>query len=86
MKNMEEITTNVNSSTTLINKKIQNLANSSGFAGSLMNDIFNNIQYLVPLAFKLPIFRIIRNAVAAVKGMRVFVDVLLKKEKNEKLK
>jgi len=83
MKNMEEITTNVNSSTALINKKIQNLANPSGLASSLMGDIFNNMQYLLPLALKLPIFRIIRNVVAAAKGMRVFVEVLLNKEKDE---
>ncbi len=86
MKNMEEITTNVNSSTALINKKIQNFGNSSGLAGSFLGDIFNNMQYLVPLALKLPIFRIIRNVVAVAKGMRVFVDVLFSKEKDEKLK
>jgi hypothetical protein len=86
MKNMEEITTNVNSSTSLINQKIQNLAKPSNLAGSLMGDLFNNIQYLVPLALKLPVFRIVRNVMAVAKGMRVFVEVLLNKEKDEKVK
>lgn len=86
MKNMEEITTNVNSSTDLINKKIQNFASSSNRTGLLMSDIFNNIQYLAPLALKLPIFRIIKKAVAVAKGLRVFVEVLLNKEKDEKVK
>jgi hypothetical protein len=30
---------------------------------------------------KLPIFQTIKNVVAVVKGIRVFIDVLLKKEK-----
>ena len=86
MKNMEDISTNVNNSTTLINKKIQNFADSSNRTGLLMSDIFNNIQYLAPLALKLPVFRIIKKAVAVAKGMRVFVEVLLSKEKDQKEK
>jgi hypothetical protein len=51
-----------------------------------LSDIINNIQYFAPIALKLPIFKIIRNLVAAAKGMRVFVEVLLNKEKDEQLK
>ena len=83
LKNLEEITTNVNSSLALINKKIQNFASSSNRSSLLLSDIINNIQYFAPIALKLPIFRIIRNAVAVAKGMRVFVEVLLNKEKDE---
>jgi hypothetical protein len=86
LKNLEEITTNVNSSTALINKKIQNFAGASNRSSLLMSDILNNIQYFAPIALKLPIFRIIRNVVAVAKGMRVFVEVLLNKEKDESLK
>ena len=81
LKNMEEITTNVNGSTAVINQKIQNFANTSNRSGLLINDILNNIQFIAPLALKLPIFRIIGNAVAIAKGIRVFTDVLLNKEK-----
>jgi hypothetical protein len=81
LKNMEEITTNVNSSTAVINKKIQNFANTSNKSNLLMNELIKNIQYIAPLALKLPIFRIIGNVVAAAKGVRVFTDVLLNKEK-----
>lgn len=86
LKNMEDITTHVNSSTDVINKKIQNFANASNKSGLLINDILNNIQYFAPLALKLPIFRIIRNIVAVAKGMRVFVEVLFNKAKNESSK
>lgn len=83
LKNMEEITDNINSSTDVINKKIQNFGNSSSLSHLLTNDIFNHLQYLAPIALKLPIFRIIKNVVAVAKGMRVFVEVLLNKEKDE---
>jgi hypothetical protein len=81
LKNLEEITTNVNGSTAVINQKIQNFANTSNRSSLLINDILNNIQFIAPLALKLPIFRIIGNAVAVAKGIRVFTDVLLNKEK-----
>jgi predicted PurR-regulated permease PerM len=86
LKNLEEITTNVNSSSTLINKKIQSFAGASNRSSLLLNDIINNMQYFAPIALKLPIFRIIRNVVAVAKGMRVFVEVLLNKEKDESSK
>jgi len=84
LKNLEEITTNVNSSTAIVNKKLQNFAGASNMSGFLLSDIINNIQYFAPLALKLPIFRIIRNIVAVAKGMRVFAEVLFNKEKEEK--
>ncbi|MGD0280463.1 MAG: DUF948 domain-containing protein [Smithella sp.] len=84
LKNLEEITTNVNSSTAVINQKIQNFNNASNRSHALVDDIINNIQYLAPIVLKLPIFRIIGNVVAMVKGVRVFMDVLLNKEKVNK--
>jgi hypothetical protein len=81
LKNLEEITTNVNNSTAVINQKIQNFTNTSNKSKLLMNELMNNIQYIAPLALKLPIFRIIGNVVAVAKGIRVFTDVLLAKEK-----
>ncbi|MGP8154301.1 MAG: hypothetical protein ACLQBQ_09210 [Smithella sp.] len=84
LKNLEEITTNVNSSTAVINQKIQNFNSASNRSHALVEDIINNIKYLAPIALKLPIFRIIGNVVAIAKGIRVFIDVLLNKEKVNK--
>jgi uncharacterized protein YoxC len=81
LKNLEEITTNINSSTAIINQKIQNFANTSNQSQLLISDIINNIKYFIPIALKLPIFRIIGNVIAIAKGMRVFIDVLLNKER-----
>lgn len=81
LKNIEEITANVNSSTAVINQKIQNIANAANRPSLLVGEILNNIQYLTSIALRLPIFRIIGNVIAVAKGIRVFTDVLLKKEK-----
>jgi len=84
LKNLEKITTNVNSSTAVINQKIQNFNNASNRSHAFVDDIINNIKYLAPIALKLPIFRIIGNVVAIAKGVRVFSDVLFNKEKVNK--
>ena len=88
VKNLEEITTNINSYTTVIDQKIQNFANASNRSKiaylkkeELINDILNNIQYFVPIALKLPIFQIIGKVGAIAKSVRVFADVLFNKEK-----
>jgi hypothetical protein len=81
LKNIEEITANINSSTATVNQKIQNFANASNRSNLLVSGLLNNIQYLTPIALKLPIFRIIKNVMAIARGMQVFIDVLLKKEK-----
>lgn len=81
VKNLEEITTNINSYTTVIDQKIQNFANASNRSHLLLNDILNNIQYFVPIALKLPIFQIIGKVGAIAKSVRVFADVLFNKEK-----
>ncbi|KQC10849.1 MAG: hypothetical protein APR62_11125 [Smithella sp. SDB] len=80
-KNVEEITANVNSSTSLMNKKIQNLSDTANSSNLVINDIIDNIQYFTPLAMKLPVFSSFKNIIAVLKGISVFMDVLLKKQK-----
>ena len=81
MKNLEEIAANVNASSALINKQIHNFNNSSNVSQLLTSDIFSNLQYVVPMVMKLPVFRMIRTGMAVAKGLRVFVEVLLNKER-----
>ncbi len=85
LKNLEEITTNVNSSSVVVNKRLQTFAGASGSSGLLLNELINNLQYIAPLALKLPLFRIVRNVMAVAKGLSVFVGVLLNKTKEEKM-
>ena len=81
LKNMEEITININSSTAALNRRIQNFSNTAERSQLIISDIIDNIQCFAPIAMKLPIFQIIRNVAAVVKGIRVFIDVFLNKEK-----
>lgn len=81
LNNLEEITTNVNNSTSLIDAKIRHFAGASGKSGLLISELFNHMQLLAPLALKLPIVRIASHVLAVAKGMRVFVDVLLNNQK-----
>lgn len=81
LKNLEEITTNINNSTAAVNRRIQNFSNTAERSQLIISDIIDNIQCFAPIAMKLPIFQIIRNVAAVVKGIRVFIDVFLNKEK-----
>ena len=81
LKNMEEITININSSTAALNRRIQNFSNTADRAQLIISDIIDNIQSFTPIAMKLPIFQTIRNVAAVIKGIRVFIDVLLNREK-----
>ena len=81
LKNLEQIITNVNNSTAAVNRRIQNLSKTVDRSQLIIDDIIGNIQCFAPLALKLPIFQTIRNVTAVIKGIRVFIDVLLNKEK-----
>ena len=81
LKNMEEITTNINNSTAAVNRRIQNFSNTADRSQLIINDIIDNIQCFAPIAMKLPILQTIKNVVAVVKGIRVFIEVLLNKER-----
>jgi uncharacterized protein YoxC len=80
LKNLEEITTNINNSSAAVNRRIQNFSNTADRSQLIMNDIIDNIQCFAPIAMKLPIFQTMRNVAAVIKGLRVFIDVLLNKE------
>ena len=81
LKNLEEITTNINNSTAAVNRRIQNFSNTADRSQLIISDIIDNIQCFAPIAMKLPIFQTIRNVTAVIKGIRVFIDVFLNKEK-----
>ena len=81
LKNMEEITTNINSSTAALNRRIQNFSNTADRAQLIISDIIDNIQCFAPIAMKLPILQTIKNVAAVIKGIRVFIEVLLNKER-----
>jgi uncharacterized protein YoxC len=77
LKNMEEITRNVSDSTTLINREVQNISGTINRFQAAMTGIGNDIQDIVPLISNFPVLRKVKNVVALVRGMRVFLEVLL---------
>jgi len=81
LRNLEEITTNINNSTAAVNRRIQNFSNTADRSQLIISDIIDNIQCFAPIAMKLPIFQTIKKVAAVIKGIRVFIDVLLNKER-----
>jgi hypothetical protein len=81
LKNLEEITININNSTSAVNRRIQNFSNTADRVQLIISDIIDSVQSFTPIAMKLPIFQTIRNVAAVIKGIRVFIDVLLNREK-----
>jgi len=81
LKNLEQITTNINNSTAAVDRRIQIISKAVDQSQLIISDIIDNIRCIAPIAVKLPIFRKMRNVIAVIKGIRVFIDVLLNKEK-----
>jgi uncharacterized protein YoxC len=69
LKNMEEISTNINNSTTAINGEVQKY------------DVVDCVEMISPLALKSSLFRKISELIPVVKGIRVFLNVLTDKQR-----
>jgi uncharacterized protein YoxC len=81
LKNMEEISTNINHSTSAINSEVQKYAAVSQRLQTVMSDLVGGIELISPLAMRSPVFRKVTDAVAMAKGVRVFLNVLTGKQK-----
>ena len=79
LNNLEEITTNINNSTTAVDREIQTIFDTVRRFHSAINGIFGDVQSLVPKAANFPLFRMIKNVTAIIKGVRVFLNVFLNK-------
>jgi len=81
LKNMEEISTNINQSTSAISSEVQKYAAVSQRFQKIMSDLVGGIELLSPLAMRSPVFRKVSDAIAVAKGVRVFFNVLTGREK-----
>ncbi len=79
LKNLEDITTNINNSTTTINREIQALSNVMNKVYSIASYFIGDVRNLTPRVIKGSFFPLINNALAIIKGIRVFLNVFLKK-------
>jgi hypothetical protein len=83
LRNLEEITTNINSTTNAVNREVQIFSNNVCRFQSVIKDVVDDIQHIVPAAMKLPAFQTVKKIIAVIKGVRVFIDVLLAREYKE---
>ena len=79
LKNMEDITTNINNSTSVVNREIQGFSRTADRIHLVVSDIVDDVQSITLLAIKSPLFEKLKNVVAIIKGIRVFADVFMKK-------
>ena len=79
LKNIEDITTNINNSTTVVDREIQGFSRTADRIHLIVSDMVDDIERITPFAIKSPLYQKLKNAVAIEKGVRVFVDAFLKK-------
>jgi uncharacterized protein YoxC len=77
LKNLEEITANINSSTSAVNQEVQNITGTIDRFQLVIKDIVDDIQSITPKVANFPVFQAAKNVVAVAKGIRVFLDVFL---------
>ncbi|OGP67295.1 MAG: hypothetical protein A2W27_07285 [Deltaproteobacteria bacterium RBG_16_44_11] len=80
LKNLEDITTNINNTTATVNREIQTLSNFVDRFYSTTSYIFGDLRNLAPQIMKGSFFPLIKNALAIIKGIRVFMNVFLSKK------
>jgi len=81
LKNMEEISTNINDSTTAINDEVQKYTATAARFQAVMDEVVSGIELISPLALKFPLFRKMAELIPVVKGVRVFLNVLTGKQR-----
>lgn len=81
LKNMEEISTNINNSTTAINGEVQKCAATAQRVHAVIHEVVSGIELISPRALNSPLFRKMIELMAVVKGVRVFLNVLTGKQK-----
>jgi len=81
LKNMEEISANINQSTTAINQSVQDYAVTVRRLHEVMGTVANGLGIFSPLALRMPLFRTVASVIPLVKGISVFLNVLTGKQK-----
>jgi uncharacterized protein YoxC len=82
LKNLEEITTNINKATHTVNEQIEGLAVVTGRIQGLLS-IVADIDKILRASIRFPVFKTIRNVVAVATGVKVFLKVLLSSRESE---
>ncbi|MDD4092108.1 MAG: hypothetical protein PHQ63_06075, partial [Smithellaceae bacterium] len=81
LKNMEDISTNINDSTTAINGQVQKYSATAERFHVVMKEVAGGIETISPLILRSPLFQKISALMPVMKGVSVFLDVLTGKQK-----
>lgn len=81
LKNLEEISTNVNEATTAVNEQTQRYKETSQRIQVVMSEMAGGLEMVVPQVLQSAFFRKMTNLIALAKGVRVFWEVLVRKQK-----
>ena len=82
LKNLEEITTNINKATRTVNEQIEGLSLVARRIQGLLG-IVSDIENILHVGARLPILRSVRNAFAVLTGAKVFLKVFLSSRRGE---
>ncbi|MGO9139320.1 MAG: DUF948 domain-containing protein [Syntrophales bacterium] len=82
LKNLEEITTNINQATRTVNEQIEGLSVVARRIQGLLG-IVSDIENILHVGARLPVFKTVRNAFAVLTGVRVFLKVFLSPRRYE---
>lgn len=81
LKNMEEISTNINNSTTAINSEVQKYSATADRLHTVMTDVVGGMELIKPFVIQSPVVQKLIDVIAVTKGVRVFLNVLTGRQK-----
>lgn len=76
LKNLEELTTNINTATRTVNEQIEGLSLVVGRIQGIMS-IVMDVEKLLSASVRLPVFKTMRNAAPVMSGLKSFLKVFL---------
>jgi hypothetical protein len=79
LKNLEEITSNISRATSLLEKEMESLSLLGNKIRAIMA-MGENVERILHLGVKRPVWEALRNARGLLKGVRAFFDVLQAKQ------
>lgn len=82
LKNLEEITTNINKATHTVNEQIDGLSAVAKRIQGVLG-IVTDVENLLRAGLGIPVFKTLRNAIAVVTGVKVFLKVLRSSHESE---
>jgi uncharacterized protein YoxC len=80
LKNLEEISENINQSTKAAHEEIQKYKETSSRFHAVIDHLVTGMTILSPYTVKSPVFRRMTDAIALVKGLQAFIHVLTRKQ------